>query len=175
MSPQRHGPPFRHCAKCSLDMACQQSWFQTTGHLSCLRNSQHFMKQNGIRYIWSPHFHPATNGLSVRAVRSVKSGMKKSVLPLQHKLATWLLHYRTTPHTTTGRPPCKLLMHRTLRTRLTLLHPSPAEMVSQWQDAQKLGCDKCTHYAYSQWEIQSWCMITELKSQSRARVSLHRF
>ncbi|XP_062516202.1 uncharacterized protein K02A2.6-like [Corticium candelabrum] len=35
-----------------------------------------FMKQNGIRSIRSPPFHPATNGLVERVVRSFESGMK---------------------------------------------------------------------------------------------------
>ena len=76
-----------------------------------------FMKQNGIRHIRSPPFHPATNGLAEWAVRSFKSGMKTSaVRPLQHKLTTWLLHYRTTSHTTTEQPPCELFMHRSSHT-----------------------------------------------------------
>ena len=101
-----------------------------------------FMGQNGIRHLRSPPFHPATNGAAERAVQTFKNGMRKSTLSqLSHKLAEWLLHVRTTPHTITGQAPCEMLMHRTIRTRLALLHPQVTATVAKRQDSQKLSHD----------------------------------
>ena len=45
----------------------------------------------------------------------------------QHRLAGFLLAYRTTPHATTNVAPCELLMNRKIRTRLDLLYPPNVE------------------------------------------------
>ena len=101
-----------------------------------------FMRQNGIRHLPSPPFHPSTNGAAERAVQTFKNGMRKSTLsPLSHKLAEWLLHVRTTPHTITGQAPCEMLMHCTIRTRLALLHPQVTATVAKRQDSHKLSHD----------------------------------
>lgn len=40
---------------------------------------------------------------------------------ITHRLAAFLLRYRTTPHTTTGVTPAELMMKRCLRIRLGLV------------------------------------------------------
>ena len=101
-----------------------------------------FTRQKGIRHIRSPPFHPSTNGAAERAVKTFKNGMRKSaIIPLQHKLAAWLLHYRTTPHSITGQLPSELLMKRTIRTRFDLLHPHLTSVVAKCQDSQKQSYD----------------------------------
>ena len=42
---------------------------------------------------------------------------------LDTKLSRFLLSYRTTPQTTTGKTPCELLVNRKLKTRLDLVNP----------------------------------------------------
>ena len=72
-----------------------------------------FTKLNGIKHIRVSPDHPASNGEAERFVRTFKEAMKagrNDGLTVPHRLATFLLTYRTTPHSTTGVPPCELLM-----------------------------------------------------------------
>lgn len=85
-----------------------------------------FTKLNGIQHIRSSPYNPATNGEAERFVHMFKEAMKSARgngLTLSHQLNSFLLTYRTTPHSTTGMPPCELLMGRSLRTRWDLLKP----------------------------------------------------
>ena len=66
----------------------------------------------------------------------MKAG-KNDGLTLPHRLASFLLIYRTTPHLTTGTPPCELLMGRSLRTRWDLLKPDTRTSVCRRQAKQK--------------------------------------
>ena len=56
---------------------------------------------------------------------------------IETKLARFSLMYRNTPNSTTGQSPAELLLHRTLRTRLSLLKPSVYNTVTQSQAVQK--------------------------------------
>lgn len=54
-------------------------------------------------------------------VQTLKSRLVKSLLDLDersesHRLATFLLQYRVTPHATAGQSPAELLMRQSLRT-----------------------------------------------------------
>ena len=99
---------------------------------------QEFMERNGIVHVKSAPYHPSSNGLAERAVRSFKQGLKsitgKSV---QEKLSKFLLKYRITPHSTTGIPPAEMLMKRRLRTKLDFLYPDVNKRVVQQQEKQK--------------------------------------
>ena len=54
------------------------------------------------------------------------------------KLADFLLRYRTTPYSTTGRfMSAELLMRRRLRTRLSLVKPDIDQTVERKQNKQK--------------------------------------
>ena len=71
-----------------------------------------FTQSNGIRHLRSAPNHPASNGLAERFIQSVKQSLQASVndgRSLIQRLASYLLSYRTTAHSTTGAPPCKLL------------------------------------------------------------------
>ena len=88
-----------------------------------------FMKQNGIHHFRTPPFHPSSNGASEKAVQMVKKALLKGppTTPLHYRLVNFLLNYRTTPHSTTGQFPSVLLMRRSVRTQLDLIHPSLKE------------------------------------------------
>ena len=67
---------------------------------------QTFTRTNGIRHVTGAPYHPATNGLAERLVRSFKQALKvdKSDISPQTKLDRFLLAYRSTPHATTTQP-----------------------------------------------------------------------
>ena len=88
-----------------------------------------FVKANGIKHVRVAPYHPASNGLSERFVRTFKQAMrtgKHDGLTQSHRLETFLLTYRSTRHATTGEAPCSLFQGRIVQTRLRfdLLRPS---------------------------------------------------
>ena len=112
-----------------------------TGFTSC--EFQEFLKRNGIRHFTTAPYHPASNGLAERAVQTLKEGLKKSTDgDIETRLARFLFHYRTTPHTTTGVTPAELLMGRKLRSHLDLLQPDLSSRILTRQAAQKIEHDK---------------------------------
>ena len=109
-----------------------------------------FMSKNGIKHTLVPPYHPQSNGAAESSVRVVKEALVKQVLEgktnmsIKHRLANFLLRYRTTPHSTTGVTPAELLMRRRLRTRLSLVKPDLAQVVESKQNRQKKFKDfKC--------------------------------
>lgn len=108
-----------------------------------------FVKRNGIKHVKSAPYHPASNGLAERFIKSLKQSLKASEndgRSLCQRLHSYLLSYRTTAHSTTGVPPCQLLMKRDLRTRLSLLRPNCEKSVLDKQTRQKSAHDRrCRH------------------------------
>ena len=108
-----------------------------------------FLKRNGIRHATSAPYHPTSNGLAECAVQVFKEGMRKATTgTLEKKVARFLLKYRITPHSTTGRTPAELLMARRLRSQLDQLHPdhSTSERVQLNQERQKGAQDGHTKH-----------------------------
>ena len=103
-----------------------------------------FLRNNGIRHFKSAPYHPSTNGAAERLVQTFKNAIKKGKqdgLSSQHSLSNFLLRYRSIPHSTTGRPPCELMLKRSLRTRLDLLKPNQESNVLNQQANQKYNHD----------------------------------
>lgn len=84
-----------------------------------------FCKNNGIIHKRSAPYHPSTNGEAERFVQSFKTGMRTGTGDLQIMLCKFLMHYRSSPHVSTGKTPAELMFNRNIRTRLDLLHPLP--------------------------------------------------
>lgn len=84
-----------------------------------------FMRLNGIKHIFTPIYHPASNGAAENAVKLCKKALKKALrdkIDIDTALKSYLFMYRNTVHNTTGESPARLLQHRTLRSRLDVLH-----------------------------------------------------
>ena len=79
-------------------------------------------------------------------MRRVKQSLKANRddgRSLQHRLATYLLTYRSTPHATTGVvAPCTLFLNRKIRTRFDLLRPYQERRVTEQQAKQKEHTDR---------------------------------
>ena len=104
-----------------------------------------FTKRNGIKHVKSAPYHPASNGLAERFIKSMKQSLKASAADgrsLCQRLSSYLLGYRTTAHATTGVPPYQLLQRRDLRTRLSLLRPDREKTVMDKQAKQKSAHDR---------------------------------
>ena len=123
-----------------------------------------FMRGNGIRHIRTAPYHPSSNGLAERFVQSFKQALKASQndgRSLQHRLSTFLLTYRSSPHATTGVPPCTLLLKRNLRTRFDLLNPSCEQHVFDKQSLQKSQHDR--HAKERDFDIGERVMVRNLR------------
>ncbi|MFH4981910.1 hypothetical protein AB6A40_008619 [Gnathostoma spinigerum] len=92
----------------------------------------YFCKRNGIEHIFSPPYHPQSNGQAERFVDTFKRTMSKlrGEETTAEALQTFLLSYRTTPNATlSNRSPAEVLLGRRLRTSLDLICPtSPAPL-----------------------------------------------
>ena len=124
-----------------------------------------FTKLNGIKHVRVSPYHPASNGEAERFIRTFKEAMKagrNDGLTVPHRLASFLLTYRTTPHSTTGIPPCELLMGRQLRTRWDLLKPDMSNTVRQRQEKQKERHDR--HVRFRRFEVGQSVMVRNFGS-----------
>ncbi|KFD59941.1 hypothetical protein M514_07281 [Trichuris suis] len=85
-----------------------------------------FCRSNNIVHVRTTPYHPKTNGLAERAVRTFKERLAKAgeASEMELCLQRFLFSYRNTPHATTGRSPAELLIGRRLRNQLDLLKPS---------------------------------------------------
>jgi hypothetical protein len=112
---------------------------------SCFTSQEfkHFTQLYGISHLTTPFYHPNSNGLAERSVRTFKDNMRKQGpnIPLQDRICKFLFHYRITPHPSTGEPPCKLLQGRMLRSTFDLLLPSLPQQVLAQQRKQKAHAD----------------------------------
>ncbi len=86
-----------------------------------------FLKQNGVKHVRCNPYHPASNGLAEKFVRSFKQAMKASgatTRSVHHQLENILCVIVQLLILTTGHTPASLFMKRELRTRLELLKPN---------------------------------------------------
>ena len=86
-----------------------------------------FYKKYGINHVTAAPYHPASNGIAERFVRSFKEALTKEWNSGEtDKIKTVrriLRNYRWTPHTTTGKRPVDMVFQHTIRTELDLMKP----------------------------------------------------
>jgi len=88
------------------------------------REFAQFLKLNGIEQTLTPPYHPASDGCIERCVQTLKQGLRKyRSMSRSQQLANFLLMYRISPHTSTGRSQAGLLLKRQPRTRFNLIKP----------------------------------------------------
>ena len=102
-----------------------------------------FLEKNGISHLRAPPFHPSTNGLAERFVRTFKTALKRKSPDLDCEvfLSRFLFKYRNTPHQTTKLSPAELLLGRKPRGRFDRLRPEPAVDVERELSLQKKNHD----------------------------------
>ena len=94
-----------------------------------------FADAHGFTHRTSSPRYPQSNGVSARAVKTIKGLLKKS----EDQNET-LLAYRSTP-LSNGYSPAELLMGRKLRTTVPVVPSSLDPQWSQFQDARKAQCE----------------------------------
>lgn len=112
-----------------------------------------FTAANGVKHI-TTSYHPSSNGAAERMVQTVKRAIREGLQcgdTLEHALASFLLHYRVTPHATTGTSPSSPFLGRPLPTRLDLLKPNVACRVRDSQAQQKDYHDRRASFVRSLW------------------------
>ncbi|XP_063897445.1 uncharacterized protein K02A2.6-like [Helicoverpa armigera] len=85
-----------------------------------------FLKRNGIKHLYSPPYHPETNGQIERTIQTFKNKMKKLGnldMQWQERLCKVLYYLRTLPNSSTNKTPAELLNGRRYRTAVSSLHP----------------------------------------------------
>ena len=118
-----------------------------TDNGTCFTSSDfaEFARRNQIRHIRIAPYHPSSNGLAERAVKTFKLGMKKQTNgTLQTKLSRFLFHYRLSPNGTTGIAPAELMLKHQPRSHLDSIVPNMKENISQQQQKQKIKHDACS-------------------------------
>uniref|UniRef100_A0A672INC6 Gypsy retrotransposon integrase-like protein 1 n=1 Tax=Salarias fasciatus TaxID=181472 RepID=A0A672INC6_SALFA len=83
-----------------------------------------FMEGRGIKHIRTALYHPQANGGVERFNQTLKNGLRAHMadgLPFSDSLQSTLMHYRATPHSTTGSSPALLMLGRELQLPLERL------------------------------------------------------
>ncbi|CAF1510509.1 unnamed protein product [Adineta ricciae] len=87
-----------------------------------------FYKRYGINHTTTAAYHPASNGLAERFVRSFKEAMMKEQLSGQSNkqiaLRNFLRTYRWTPHTSTGMCPANMMLQHSIKTEFDSMKPT---------------------------------------------------
>ena len=105
---------------------------------------EEFCEENGIVHIKVTPYHPKSNGLAERAVRTFKERMRSSNKSLDqfHRLQNFLFSYRNTVRRATNRTPSQLMFGRHLRSRFDLLKPDIVKNMELEQLTQKRNHDR---------------------------------
>lgn len=92
---------------------------------------RNFCSLNGINHMFSPAYHPSSNGQAESMVKVIKKGIKSIIIGstnktlLQEQISKFLFDYRNSKNSTTQLSPAEIVFGRPLRSRLDLLKPSP--------------------------------------------------
>ena len=111
---------------------------------------QRFLQENGVRWLSTTPLWPQANGEVERQNRSLLKSLKIANLSgrdYQRELKKYLLAYRSTPHSSTGVSPAKLMLGRELRTKLPCLERDLQSVMNEGV------CDRDSLYKLKQKEL----------------------
>lgn len=102
------------------------------------RDMQSFLKLNGIEYMHTAPYHPASNGRAERMVRELKCALRKQRQgSLACKVSRFLFKQHSTPHSESGKTPAELMLGRNLRSGLSKLHPDAMDVECKRQPPEQ--------------------------------------
>ena len=89
---------------------------------------QYYMQESGINHLRTAAYHQSSNGQAERYVQTVKKGLMSNASTtsppdIDSRLDSFLMSYRSIPHTVTGQTPAKKFLGREINTKLDLLKP----------------------------------------------------
>ena len=91
---------------------------------------EQFCNNNSVHHTLTAPYHSSSNGEAECFVQTFKNTMQKKG-EVELNLSKFLLRYRTTPHSVTGKSPAELIFGRQIKTRLDLLHPDESNRQDQ--------------------------------------------
>jgi hypothetical protein len=105
-----------------------------------------FLKRNNIVHIKSSPYHPRTNGLAERAVRTFKDRLRAAgeSCDINLELQRFLIAYRNTTLQSTGRSPAEMMFGHRLRTPLEILKPDVRSKLDNAATRAKINHDPHT-------------------------------
>lgn len=131
-----------------------------------------FTEERGIKHIRTALCHMQANGGVERFNQTLKNGLRAHLadnLPLTAALQNTLLHYRATPHTTTGSSPALLMLGHELQLPLDRLRPpregtpatqpSPSDTVARRQHHMKQHFDRVRRVRRPTLVMSDWVRI----------------
>ena len=95
------------------------------------------MQGNGRHHRTKEPRHSQGNRLAEHAVRDVKLALQRSDDNWEDALSRWLRRQNITPYSTTSVSSSELMVVRSIRSRLDLLHPDMRKGVTEQQVKQK--------------------------------------
>ena len=103
------------------------------------------MDENGIKHVFTPPYHPSSNGLAERAVQTLKKALRSNgESNIELIISRFLLQYMDiTPHSTTNISPSEMLMSRRIRSKLDCMFTYKDEIHTETMiSKEELKCPK---------------------------------
>nr|XP_037876654.1 uncharacterized protein K02A2.6-like [Bombyx mori] len=93
-----------------------------------------YCTKQSILHVTSSPYHPRTNGLAERLVRTFKNRMASvDNTNLERRLLEFLFTYRNTPHSSTGKSPAEMMFGRQLNCILSNIRPDKRRLMQYLQ------------------------------------------
>lgn len=108
---------------------------------------KHFFQQNGIRHIRTTPYHPRSNGLVERLIKTLKRRYKSTKQEIKDKelaLQNVLFSYRNSPQKSLGKAPAEMFVGRRLPTLMDNMKPNQRKRleVNLWKEQMKYDSGK---------------------------------